>query len=276
MLDSWRARKLTEIVAGGTSGRGPSALCTYDLWDNALDLIGGASGIAVVTGFYIPSVSAPETDGPSGSVTLARALSRFGIETEIWTDFRCIEALKVCAASMDYPGSSVRDVSENMESVTPPALLIYVERLGRASDGAYYDMKGNDISAFTCPLDDFALSGASRVIGIGDGGNEVGMGVYKAALSRLMPGYAKCLCSIGADVAIPVDVSNWGAYALAAALSVKAGEWLAQTENEEIKMTEVLRKVGAVDGVKKISSGSVDGFDISKQLQIRSALRDLL
>jgi hypothetical protein len=102
------------------------------------------------------------------------------------------------------------------------------------------------------------------------------MGNYKLALSGMMPDYAECLCSIKADVAIPVDVSNWGAYALAAAMSMDAGEWLAQTEAEETAMLEALRDAGAVDGVTKKPSTSVDGFDISRHLKICAALQSLL
>jgi len=276
MLDCQHARRLTEIAAGGISGRGPSGLCNDDLWGAALDLIGAAKSISIITGFFIPSAHAPETDGPPGSVTLARALIRSGCLVEIWTDFRCAEALSACAEAIGFPENGVIDISNDIENTKLPDLLIYVERLGRASDGRYYDMGKNDVSAFAPPLDDFALRGSCGVIGIGDGGNEVGMGNYKTSLEMMMPNYAECISSVKADVSIPADVSNWGAYALSAALSIAEGKWLAQTEEEEIEMMKALSRIGAVDGVKKIPSLSVDGFDISKQLEICSALRNLL
>jgi hypothetical protein len=170
----------------------------------------------------------------------------------------------------------VRDVSGGEAREEQPDLLIYVERLGRAGDGAYYDMRGRDVSEFTSPLDEFAVRGGSRVIGIGDGGNEVGMGNFAERLSAMMPDYAKCLSSVRADVCIPADVSNWGAYALASALSFERGEWLGQTEDEETAMLEALASAGAVDGVTKTRSLSVDGFDISKHLEIISSLRGLI
>jgi hypothetical protein len=276
MLEARHARRLTEIAAGGGSARGPSALCADALWNAALDVIYGARTVAIISGFYIPAASAPETDGPVGGVTLARALLRRGFGAELWTDFRCVEAFRVCAEAVSFPTDRVIDVSGDIDGAKLPDALIYVERPGRASDGAYYDMRKKDISDFTCALDAFALRGEARTIGIGDGGNEVGMGNYKPGLSEMMPDYAECLCEVKADVAIPVDVSNWGAYALAAAISVDAGEWLAQTAAEETAMLESLRRAGAVDGVTKKPSASVDGFDISKHLEIRSALQDLL
>jgi hypothetical protein len=267
-------RGLTEISSGGVSGRGPSALCADGLWAAALDIIGAARSVAVITGFFIASAGASETDGPPGSVVLARALLRAGIETEIWTDARCIGALSACAGSVSFPADRVRCVSDGARAELP-GLLIYVERLGRAADGAYYDMRGKDVSSVTAPLDEYALSGAARVIGIGDGGNEVGMGNFTTELRAMMPNYARCLSSVGADVCIPVDVSNWGAYALSAALSHDSGVWLGQTEAEETAMLEALASAGAVDGTTKKISMSVDGFDISKHLEIVSSLRSL-
>lgn len=275
MRDDGIFRRLTEIAASGVSGRGPSALCTDGLWAEALDLVGVARNTAVITGFFVASAYAPETDGPTGSVVLARALLRAGIETEIWTDVRCLGALSACAESVSFPADRVRCVS-GAEREELPGLLIYVERLGRAIDGAYYDMRRRDVSEVTVPLDGYALDGASRVMGIGDGGNEVGMGNFMEPLRAMMPYYVNCLSSVGADVCIPVDVSNWGAYAMSAALSRECGVWLGQTASEETAMLEALASAGAVDGRSKEKTMSVDGFDMSKQLEIVSSLRDLL
>jgi hypothetical protein len=102
------------------------------------------------------------------------------------------------------------------------------------------------------------------------------MGNFSEALHAMMPDYAKCLSSVGADVCVPVDVSNWGAYALVAALSREGGVWLGQTEAEERTMLEALASAGAVDGARKEKALSVDGFDISKQIEVVSSLRSLL
>jgi hypothetical protein len=90
-----------------------------------------------------------------------------------------------------------------------------------------------------------------------------------------MPDYAECLCVVTADICLPVDVSNWGAYALAAALSAASGSWLGQTADEELAMLEAMRACGAVDGVSKRSGLSVDGLGSDVQLEIRDALERL-
>jgi len=136
-------------------------------------------------------------------------------------------------------------------------------------------MRGEDISQWTPDLDSFALSGTVPVIGIGDGGNEVGMGSLFSRLSEIMPTYSSCLCVIPSDVCMPVDVSNWGGYALAAALSRSCGRWLGQTEEEELGMLEALCARGVVDGVSKRCLPSVDGLGPDVHLQIRNELQAL-
>jgi len=151
------AGRLTAIAASGVTGRGPSSLCRDDVWSSALELIVGSCKIAVVSGFYVPSASSPETDGPSGSLVLARAISRFGREAEVWTDGYCLGCYKACADVLGFPSGRVLDASADGFAGTAD-LLIYVERLGRAADGEYYNMHAEDISAWTHPFDGFAES----------------------------------------------------------------------------------------------------------------------
>jgi hypothetical protein len=266
------ARKLTGITASGQSGRGVIGLCRDELWGQAVDLIHESGHIAVISGFFVPSVSSPETDGPAGSLVLARALARFRKNVRVWTDSFCLEAFKTCAEVLGFPQNLVEDASAVDFDPGKTDLFVYVERLGRALDGNYYNMRGNDISAWTAPLDSFAALGA-RSIGIGDGGNEVGMGNFTPALSRSMPDYAKCLCVVKTNVCLPVDVSNWGAYALASALSSIRGEWLGQSLEEEASMSLSLSRAGVVDGITKKNETSVDGMPLEKQIEVVSFLR---
>lgn len=269
------ARQLTSIVAAGITGRGPSALCGDGVWQEAVDLLHRSARIAIVSGFYVPAVSAPETDGPPGALVLARALLRMDRDVFVWTDSLCLDCFKACAAAIGFPPERVVDASVEDAALEVPNLLIYVERLGRAADGAFYNMRREDITQWTPALDSFALSGETPVIGIGDGGNEVGMGNLVQEMSQIDPSYAHCLCVVKSDACIPVDVSNWGAYALAAALSATEGKWLGQSRDEERAMLEALCACGVVDGVTKRCELSVDGLALDEQLKIRDALEDL-
>ena len=264
--------ELTRITASGVTGRGPSVLCEDVFWQEAVDLVEESARVAVVSGFYVPAASAPETDGPTGALALARALAKMKKEVFVWTDALSLDCFKKCASVVDFPRTRVLDASSPDFACGWPDLLIYVERLGRAADGAFYNMRCEDISKWTPPLDEFALRGDIPVVAIGDGGNEVGMGNFVRELAGINPAYAECLCVVGADVCIPVDVSNWGAYALVAALSMKDGSWLGQSAKEERAMLETLCSCGVVDGVTKRCEFSVDGLGLDEQLQVLKAL----
>jgi hypothetical protein len=264
---------LTEITASGSTGRGPSSLCSGRLWGGALELIQDCKKIAVVSGFYVPSASSPETDGPSGSIFLARALERAGWPVKIWTDVFCLDCFKKCAYAVGFQPDNVEDASAPSFEGCDADLLIYVERLGRAKDGGYYNMRGENVSKWTPPLDSYAIDSGLPVIGIGDGGNEVGMGSLADELCIIMPDYARCLSIVKADVCIPVDVSNWGAYALASALSSAEGRWIGQSEEEERMMLLEMSDCGAVDGITKTRSASVDGLRLERHMEVVSLLK---
>jgi hypothetical protein len=245
------------------------------VWQRSVDLIEKCKKIVIISGFYIPSVMAPETDGVAGSCVLGRALREIGLDVEIWTDSLCVDVFKACASAVNFPCDRLLDVSGGTGAARSADLFIYIERVGRAEDGAYYNMRSVDISRWTEPLDEYALL-SSPVIGIGDGGNEVGMGSLNAALSELMPDYSRRLCILTSDICIPVDVSNWGAYALTAAISLSRGEWLGQSEAEETGMMDALLECGAVDGVTGRRERSVDGLSADVHLNIRSKLEALV
>ena len=56
-------------------------------------------------------------------------------------------------------------------------MAIAIERPGPAQDGSYYTMRGLKMDHLLAPLERFFhLSPRVKTIGVGDGGNEVGMG----------------------------------------------------------------------------------------------------
>ncbi|MGI6253319.1 MAG: DUF4392 domain-containing protein [Aminivibrio sp.] len=262
------------LIASDRGDRKVSSLFQPVFLSEALALVDNCSRAAVVSGFYVPSRGAPETDGPGGAVVFARALALTGREVAIFTDSYCGRALRACCDAVGGPG--VIEVESGDEVLAfRPDLLVFIERLGRAEDGRYYNMRREDISAFTPPLDSAALGDGVRVLAVGDGGNEAGMGVFRPSLSKLLPDFAGCLSVIGADLALPVDVSDWGGYALATMLSIASGRWLGP-EGEEIEaMLEALVAVGAVDGVTLRSEATVDGFSAEEHALVARGLKEL-
>jgi hypothetical protein len=59
---------------------------------------------------------------------------------------------------------------------------------------------------------------------------------------------------------IPAGISNWGAYALVAALSVLSGKLLMRPPEHELAVLKALLDAGAVDGCTKERALSVDGL----------------
>lgn len=270
------ASALCSVTASGRASRGVSELCRPEYWQQAASGFARLKKIAVVSGFFVPRASAPETDGPGGAVMLARAFAEQGKEAEIWTDDFCVDTIRVCAEAGGFPAERVRtpEICGILESYMPDG-VIFTERLGRAADGKYYNFASRDISRWTTPLDEIAIMCAARgirTIGIGDGGNEVGMGLFYNDLTKMLPCYAHCISVVKTDFVLPVDVSNWGAYALVAALSLLWGEWRGHNNDEERAMLEAMRDFGAVDGISLHSGLSVDGFPLDVQESVATDL----
>ena len=269
-LDSLRG-----IVASDLGGRRASILSDASLWGRAFSLCWAARSALIVTGFFIRSASAPETDGPPGSVILGRALAFLGKRVSLATDRHNLSALDACSGSVGGPSVLCLD-GPDPATLEGFDLLVFLERPGRAGDGRYYNMRGEDIGTVVVPLDDLALTAVGLgvpVLGIGDGGNEAGMGALYEPLVRLLPHYAPFLSRVPSTVCLPVDVSNWGGYALAALLSVPFGRWVGLDEGEEKRMLAALRDRGAVDGVSGLGGCSVDGFALPDLNRVSSRLR---
>jgi hypothetical protein len=256
------ADRLCGIAASGRAGRGVAALCRKEDLLRAADILERARKVCIVTGFFVPAADAPETDGPPGAAVLARALRHLGKESRTITDQPNLKALEACCSVMGIEAPLSAASPEDVLSPDPDA-LVFAERLGAAEDGRYYNMRGEDITAWTAPLDRAADGAAERgipLVAIGDGGNEAGMGCLKGKLEALLPSFSGCLCRVKADVAVPADVSNWGAYALAGILSVRSRKWLGHEPEEERAMLEAMAERGAVDGISCQNTTSVDGM----------------
>ncbi|EPY81560.1 hypothetical protein CB1_000726125 [Camelus ferus] len=102
--------------------------------------------------------------------------------------------------------------------------LVAIERVGRAADGNYYNARMVSIRHLVDPIDELFLA-AQKIpgissTGVGDGGNELGMGKVKEAVKRHIRNGDVIACDVEADFAVIAGVSNWGGYALACALYI--------------------------------------------------------
>jgi len=271
------AESLLNLVASDVSGRGVSQVCNTGDFLLAARILSRSRHVTIVTGFLVPEAGHAETDGPPGSCVLGRVLSRAGIKCRIVTDSACMRVVSACSEALGGP--EVRAVDDPGFVLDEESdCLVFVERLGRAQNGGYYNMRKMDISHCTCPLDIAAVEARKRnipVVAFGDGGNEAGMGAFGEELPRLLPDFSGCLCAVGSDACVAVDVSNWGCYAVGALVSAFGGKWHGHSPEEETAMLRAMESAGAVDGATRERGLSVDGFPEAVNLAVVEAVLEV-
>ena len=102
-------------------------------------------------------------------------------------------------------------------------------------------------------------------IGIGDGGNEIGMGkIPHDTIVRNIPNGDLIHCRVATDHLIVAGVSNWGAYALAAGVAllreVELPAELFDPERERAILQTMVDAGPLVDGVTNRQTATVDGL----------------
>jgi hypothetical protein len=152
-----------------------------------------------------------------------------------------------------------------------PSHTIAVERCGVTASGRYLNMSSQDISDYTAKMD-YLFPQEQLSVGIGDGGNEIGMGNLVQEISQ-SPGFPDEPPVTRTTHLVISSVSNWGAYGVAAGLSVLHNADLLPTPELEADMIRQMVDMGAVDGESLEPIYGVDGFPVDSNLQILDRLR---
>lgn len=153
--------------------------------------------------------------------------------------------------------------------------------------GRCHNMRGLLIDEYTAPLHRVleivtAHRPGVRTIGVGDGGNELGMGAipWHEIRQRLAGPAAPLIpCRIATDWTILAGVSNWGAQALAAGCLARHGRfdvletWTAA--QEEQRLQQLVQAGLAVDGVTRQYEPTVDGLPFLTYIQPWEGMRRL-
>ena len=231
----------------------------------AAQLLQSARGTVLIgTGF--PVAGTYETDGPVGAIALYRVLETLGAKPVLVCGAPLADAIasdfRVHKISVGEPAVSLIEAEKALQQYQP-SLVISIERPGMAADGKYYNMRGEDISAACASFDYFLSLASCPTIGIGDGGNEIGMGNVATTLEQLniIPSATCC------DELLIADVSNWAAHGLIAMLSVlRQQDMLLGWDN--LALLKYLSERGSVDGVTRENHLTEDGLsaDISEKL----------
>ena len=251
--------------------RGVSALRPFlpdDYCERAAQLILDHPGtVLIATGFYIPAGAAPETDGPPGAVALGRVIASLGSRVLYVSDAYSAPVLRgligrgeeVLEFPIDDHEASWTHAA-NIVSSLAPSLMISIERCGLTEEGVYRNMRGLDVSSYHAKIDYlFRLHPCS--IGIGDGGNEIGMGSVAAAIPLVMP-MAGPPCVTATTRLVIASVSNWGAWGVIAAMSKLRQQNLLPTVADARDLLLQTIALGAVDGTTGKRTESVDGFPL--------------
>ena len=199
--------------------------------------------VAVTTGF--PTCTEfevkEETDGLPGALAVCQALVTLGKEVTLVVDegreklyTSCVEhmvevgALQAGSVAV-MPFKEAKKKMKDAPSSSPPVYdcLVAIERAGLNSHGSYCTVKGKDVSQYVEPIDEL-FEVAQRnphitTVGVGDGGNELGMGKVYDSVVKNIPLGETIACCVSADFLIAAGVSNWGGYALACGLYVGSG-----------------------------------------------------
>ncbi|AOY78505.1 DUF4392 domain-containing protein [Moorena producens JHB] len=240
--------------------------------------------VAIMTGFFVPHGTPPaaETDGPIGCAHLVAALLRVGIPVRLVTDPLCLNAVKVAARAAGIPAQvpfdvvpvdaasaedpSVSSIVNSWQSAEPPVShVISIERAGPSYDGTVRNMIGNDITAHTAPLHLLFILSEIISIGIGDAGNELGMGTLpKELIAKSISTGEQIACNIPCNHLIVCGVSNWAAIGLLTAVGLlrpdlksKLTEGLTLETDKHI-LTTVVKEGPAVDGDTAVQELAVD------------------
>lgn len=296
-------------------------LCLGQLAPAARELAGSARHVGIVTGFYVPDgdVPAAETDGPPGAAMLADVLGSIGVGVTLITDEHCCSAVRAAMDGIDCDvvacGHASDEwlrgffASENGRRLTH---LVAIERVGpchtpqsvlaqvragaapaerfaasvtAASHGCCHNMRGEPIDSWSADLHRLFENPPNgvRTIGIGDGGNEIGMGSlpWEILADRLAGAHAgRVPCRIATDWAILGGTSNWGAFALAAVIAAARGRTDVIAAWDAARHAAVLKRMvaegPAVDGITRRREPTVDGLPFVTYLQPWEGIRRVL
>lgn len=235
----------------------------------------------IATGFFILSAQAPETDGAPGATALGKALDSLGFEVFYVTDQYTMPLLTFNGWQKDsvirFPITGHEEsqtFAQNLLEKIKPAVTISIERCGFTAQQKYLNMRGKDITDFTAKLDYLFLD-QENTIGIGDGGNEIGMGNLAPHIPKV-PSLPPDPATTKTAKLVISSVSNWGAYGLIAALSRLCQQNLLPSAEWEKELIKELVARGAVDGFTGVNTCLVDALAPEQNAWALTELQKLL
>ena len=201
--------------------------------------------------------------------------------------FEMVPTIAVIGMPIDQEACRVR--SEELLEHYKPSLCLAIERGGMNKHGRIHGMGGFDFSASQAKMD-YLFTGAGErgiaTIGIGDGGNEIGMAnIEKTVREKVKNGnMCKCPCHSGialdvakVDVLLSAAISNWAGYGIACLLGLAEGNLDAMCSEEiEKRVLDSCWRVEFHDSIGSRVAPSVDGCPEPVHLAIIRLFREIV
>ena len=241
-----------------------------------------------------------ETDGPPGAIALARSAVAAGGRAILASEGSSARALAVAITHLRLKDSvTVVDMAGLPQGDFEGAMrrrvgkfthLVAVERVGPTHSESTFStwagsefenllpefrkaappearerclsMRGLDVTGHVRPAHFLFEKADVPTIGIGDGGNEIGMGTIGwDVIHQNIPQGGRIACRVATQHTIVAGVSNWGAWALACLWRKLAGIPPLPGVREESDILELMAREGPlVDGVTGRRLATVDGL----------------
>jgi hypothetical protein len=259
--------------------------------------------VIITSGFFDPPSMIGEADGPLGAALFARALCAMLDATPVFlTELNNVESMIALANSAGieivdlelarttpFKGAIVvlpiNAERAKKEAITcldavKPAALIAIEKPAPGRNGFYHTGVGLDVSAVVGKID-WIVDEANRrgvlTIGIGDGGNEVGMGSILEVIDDVVPTGKVIGTPLKTEVLVVAAVANWGAYGVEAciAAALHMPEAIHSIADER-RVTETAARCGLIDPVTGLANGWVDGTPPVCSESILELLRNMV
>lgn len=269
--------------------------------------------VFILTGFVLRPYNKAEMDGIVSSLLLCRVLSKaFDAKPILVCPEDCRKAVEQMAPCVGLhllsdpheirktPASMgmavfTKDRAEAFKQADtlieqyPPSAVISIECPGANADGVYHNATGLDVTALEAKQDilfEKLVEKGILNIAIGDLGNEIGMGTLSSTLEAYIPYAAKdaCRCGCGggimahtrADHIITATVSDWGCYAMIAALAFLLEDPdLMHTPELEKKTMLCASECGMIDMTGE-QIPAIDGFGLEVNLPIVQLMGELV
>jgi hypothetical protein len=163
--------------------------------------------------------------------------------------------------------------------------LDFLQEVPEEQQDRCFTMRGRDITASMSPA--HWLFEAARqqpglvTVGIGDGGNEIGMGkIAWEIIHHNIPRGGLVACRVPTDHLIVCGISNWGAYGLAAGIRALRGvshDASLFDVQRELQLLQIMVQRGPlVDGVTGLPTATVDGLHFDRYAEVLRKLAGIL